>query len=181
MPDKDLVWKEKSRKRVFDTRVFSVDAIQSVSPRGKEGTYSVIESNEWAVIVPVLETEAGKEFVMVKQWRHGAGCLSVEFPGGVIESDEDILFGAKRELREETGYEAKRVTHLATVSPNPAIMRNKLHIFLAEDLVAGVQDLDIDEFIEITRLPVADVIREMGKPPYIHAFMATALYYFGRG
>jgi 8-oxo-dGTP pyrophosphatase MutT (NUDIX family) len=177
--DKDLIWTERSRKKVFNARIFSLSEIQSKSPHGEDGVFSVIESNDWAIIIPLLERGQTKEFVMVKQWRHGAKELSVEFPGGVIEKGENMVEGAKRELREETGYIAGKMTLLASMSPNPAIMANNVHFFLAENLEQdGAQKLDKDEFIEIVHEPVDEVIANMGKAPYRHALMASALCYW---
>jgi 8-oxo-dGTP pyrophosphatase MutT (NUDIX family) len=181
MTDDTLKWEELSRKDVFRTRIFSISEIESKSPKGERGKYSVIESNDWAIVIPLLESGRGKEFIMVKQWRHGAHELSVEFPGGVIEHNEDMLEGARRELHEETGCVAKKITHLAMMSPNPAIMANRVHFFLAEQLeMNDKQDLDKDEFIEILKIPVDEVISNMGKPPYIHALMSSALCYYLR-
>jgi 8-oxo-dGTP pyrophosphatase MutT (NUDIX family) len=181
MADDNLMWEELSRKNVFRTRIFSISEIESKSPEGESGKYSVIESNEWAIVIPLLESERGKEFIMVKQWRHGARELSIEFPGGVIENSEDMLEGARRELHEETGCVAQKITRLAVMSPNPAIMANRIHFFLAEQLdMNDTQHLDKDEFIEIVKLPVDEVINNMGKPPYIHALMSSALYYYLR-
>jgi 8-oxo-dGTP pyrophosphatase MutT (NUDIX family) len=102
--------------------------------------------------------------------------LSLEFPGGVFEPGENAEEAAGRELLEETGYKAGKIRKLGEFSPNPAIMSNRVHIFLAEDLVdTGRQGLDADEFVEIETVDVDAVCEGMGKPPYVHALMGTAL------
>ena len=171
-----LAWKEEGRKTVFSGPVFSVDERYSRSPLGKLKTYSVLNTSDWAIVIPSLETERGLEFVMVRQWRHGALELSLEFPGGVIEKGEDALEAAARELREETGYIAGTLERLGVFNPNPAIMSNTVHFFLARDLrpPAG-QQLDDDEYVEVETVPRAEVLAGLGKPPYIHALMGTAM------
>jgi 8-oxo-dGTP pyrophosphatase MutT (NUDIX family) len=139
-------------------------------------TFSVLETTDWAIIIPELETERGKEFVMVRQWRHGAQELSLEFPGGVLEKGESPEAGAARELREETGYCAGKIRKLGVFNPNPAIMSNRLHIFLAQNLSApSGQKLDEDEYVEVEIVAYNKVLNSLGKPPFIHALMGAAM------
>ncbi|MDR0539178.1 MAG: NUDIX hydrolase [Spirochaetaceae bacterium] len=191
--NKKIAWQEVSRAKVFKTRVFEVAETRCRPPSagegksgegkaGEESVFSVIESRDWAIVIPVLEL-AGNEraFVMVRQWRHGALEESLEFPGGVVETGEAGAEGARRELREETGYRAGKITKLATMSPNPAIMNNRIHFFLAEELCfEGEQHLDKDEFVTVEIHNEAEVLRAMGEPPYIHALMAAALVFYLR-
>jgi 8-oxo-dGTP pyrophosphatase MutT (NUDIX family) len=113
---------------------------------------------------------------MVRQWRPGAGELSLEFPGGVFEKGEDGAAAAARELWEETAYRAGKIQKLGEMNPNPAIMANRVHFYLAGDLTdTGKGNLDADEFVAVEPVPEDRVFREMGKPPFIHALMASAL------
>jgi len=175
-----LTWTEKERKKVFECKIFSVLESWCEAPDSAERkdaqVFSVIDTKDWVLVVPVLETESGKQFVMVWQWRHGSKCLSLEFPGGVMESGEEPEEAGKRELYEETGYKPARMKKLGEFSPNPAIMSNKVHIYLAEDLTnSGKQKLDEDEFVEIEIVDEKKVINGMGKEPFVHALMGTAL------
>ena len=171
-----LTWKEEGRKTVFTCPVFNIEERYSRSPSDELRTYTVMNAAEWAIIIPRLDTERGREFVMVRQWRHGALELSLEFPGGVMEKGEDPETAAARELREETGYSAKKIEKLGEFNPNPAIMSNKVHFFLALDLCPpAAQKLDDDEYVEVETVPCEEVLHGLGKPPYIHALMGTAM------
>ena len=182
-----LVWKEEGRRIVFSCPVFSVSERFCRPPAAGRGaergvstdelrTYTVLDTSDWAIVLPILETTRGREFVMVRQWRHGARELSLEFPGGVFEKGEDAVSAAARELREETGYRAGKIEELGKFNPNPAIMSNKVHFFLAADLEPPLdQELDEDEYVEVETVPWEEVLRGLGKAPYIHALMGTAM------
>ena len=171
-----LIWREEKREVIYTCPVFSVTQRTCRSPMDKLGTYTVLETLDWAIVIPVIEDQKGKQFVMVRQWRHGAQELSLEFPGGVIKKDEESVQAALRELREETGYTTRKITKLGQFNPNPAIMSNQVHFFLAEDLsYTGAQELDEDEHVHVETVAWNDVLNGVGKRPYIHALMGTAL------
>ena len=176
MNKKELTWKEENREKVFECRVFSIYESSCRSPHNELSTFTILDAADWAIVMPVLETAEGKKFVMVWQWRHGSQNMSLEFPGGVFEPGENPQDAAIRELREETGYRPGSIRKLGEFSPNPAIMSNKVHFFLAENLMnTGSQDLDADEFVTVELVSVEAVCKGMGKPPYVHALMGSAL------
>ncbi|MHB9291504.1 hypothetical protein Holit_00581 [Hollandina sp. SP2] len=176
-----LVWSEESCREVFTCPVFSIQESTCRSPDNELSLFTVLDAPDWAIVVPVLATPRGKAFVMVWQWRHGAQELSLEFPGGVFEKGEDAQAAAARELREETAFEAGTITSLGVCSPNPAIMANRVHFFLAEDLKPlKTQDLDENEYVEVEIVPIHEVLQNMGQAPYIHALMGSALALFSK-
>jgi 8-oxo-dGTP pyrophosphatase MutT (NUDIX family) len=174
--DKALIWQEGSKKEVFKCPIFRVCEQESLSPKGEKALYSVIDSHDWVMVIPVIQTEHGRDFLMVRQWRHGSREMSLEFPGGVIEDGEDPAVGAAREMLEETGFKAGRLNLLARMSPNPATHSNHQYYYVAEDLDnTGVQHLDKDEFVAPERISEAELIANIAKPPFVHALVAAAL------
>jgi len=171
----NLIWHEENRKTVFSCPVFRVEERNCRSPRKEIKTFTVLNTSDWAMVIPEIKTDEGTSFVMVRQWRHGAMDMSLEFPGGVFERGEEAETAAARELREETGYEAGEIIELGSFNPNPAIMTNRIHFFLARDLKPPIkQDLDEDEFVEVEIVPRDEVLKGLGKAPYIHALTGTA-------
>lgn len=177
MLDEMLKWDTIETKELLRTRVFDVLLQREVSHKGPSGDYIALKAPDCVVVMPML----GKDLLMVKQWRHGADKLSVEFPGGVIDAGETPEEAAARELREETGYAAGKLTCLGSVSPNPALFKSVFYCFLAEELEpAGGPEPDQDEVIDCFPVPVEEVVARFGSEEYCHAFMGTALALYFR-
>ena len=171
--DSDLVWKDLGRRELLRTAVWTAWEKDSLGPDGKtRGRYIVNSARDWVVVIP----ETDVDFLMVRQWRHGEGRVSLEFPGGVVDQGEDPEAAAIRELKEETGYTCREMVILGTMNPNPALFENHVHFYCARQLVSsGEQNLDSDEFVDFLRMKKQDVISSMTRPEFCHALMASAL------
>lgn len=124
-------------------------------PTGAESCFVVCDSADWALIIP---TTADGQLILIRQYRHGVRDVVLEVPGGVLDSGELPEDAARRELREETGYEPGRTRYLGKMLPNPAINNARLHVVLAEDCRwVGVPQLDPFEQIEVVLRPLAEV------------------------
>jgi 8-oxo-dGTP pyrophosphatase MutT (NUDIX family) len=149
---------------------------------GRSGDFWILDAPDWVNIVPVLE-QPGREarFLMVRQFRHGASMVTTEFPAGIVERGEDPRAAAARELLEETGRRAARLTLLGHVQPNPAFMGNWCHTFLAQGLVpAGGAHRDALEVLEVVSVPVSEVERLMGSGEYVNSLALVALSLYHR-
>lgn len=172
MNEKELSWQVQSTKRLLKTPIFDVLEQHSVAPNGLEGDYIAMAARDWVMVI----AEYRGSFLLVRQWRHAAQCLSLEFPGGVTDRGEEPRESAYRELQEETGFKAGKLTHLGTVNPNPALFQNHLHVYLAQDLEeTGEQHLDDDELLTYELRPVDEVLASFGTDEYIHGLMGTAI------
>ena len=170
--DDNLLWTQGKAQTLLTTPVLTVTQVPAKSASGLQGNYIVMNAKDWCIVIP----DTGSTFLLVKQWRHGEKALSIEFPGGVIESDETPEQAAKRELLEETGCKAQKLTKLGSFNPNPALMGNHVHVFLAEDLQqTGKQQLDKDEFVSYFEKDKKEVLHAMGSKEYPHALMTAAL------
>lgn len=170
--DENLMWKEQSSRDLLKTAVFTVTERTSTGPDGQTGKYIVANAPDWVIVIP----EEKDSFLMVKQWRHGEKALSIEFPGGVIDAGESPEEGARRELLEETGCTAAKLTLLGKFNPNPALFSNHTHVYLAQELSSpSEQHLDKDEFLNFFKMKKEEVYTLLGTPAFPHALMASAL------
>jgi ADP-ribose pyrophosphatase len=174
-------WKERAARSIADCRIFDVSASERESEKGRTGTFYLVNSLDWAGVIPVVDTAAGRMIVMIRQYRHGTGRLCLEFPGGAVERGEDPANAVGRELTEETGYRAGMVLPLGLLSPNPAFMTNSFHAFVAEGCVLErEQELDENEEIEVSLVPERDAIDLVGAEDYAHALMTATLFLYMR-
>jgi 8-oxo-dGTP pyrophosphatase MutT (NUDIX family) len=150
---------------------------------GRSGEFCLLTAPDWVNVVPVIRgTDGSERFLMVRQYRHGAGIVTTEFPAGLVEQGEEPLAAAERELREETGRKAGRMTLLGRVSPNPAFMSNWCYTYLAEDLsLPAGSDLDHLEILEPVEVPAAELEERAASGEYVNSLVLVALLLFRRG
>lgn len=183
----DLAWKTLAKRTVYTAPILTVTMQKAQPPENAAGgtkEFVVIDAADWVITVPLLKRRQAKDlfginedcFLLVEQWRHGIQKPSFEFPGGVIDKGEKPEQAAARELAEETGFCANTLIPLASMSPNPALFSNTVHFFAAHDLMyQHAENPDEDEFLRSTAVPLQQINKKIGQPPYVHALMAAAL------
>jgi ADP-ribose pyrophosphatase len=134
-----------SSKELIRTPIFHVTMDHALDPDGFEIKRAIVQHNGSAVVMPV---DAKKRILLVRQYRLPAFRYLWELPAGKVDEGESPLQAAKRELAEETGYRAKKWEKLAIFYPSPGFLAEKMTIYLAHDLTAGVQTPMEDERIQ---------------------------------
>jgi 8-oxo-dGTP pyrophosphatase MutT (NUDIX family) len=150
-------WQVIKSEITYRCHVFSLRRDQSRSARsGQTHDFHVLETGDWVNVVPL--TSEGR-VVMVRQFRHGIRALTLEVPAGIIDaSDAAPAAAAWRELREETGYAGGTLAPLGVVHPNPAIMNNRCHMFVAYDVEAvAAPQWDATEELAVETVPLDHV------------------------
>jgi ADP-ribose pyrophosphatase len=129
----------------YKNKLFTVSEDHAVDPSGFEIKRAIVHHRGSAVMMPV---DKKKRVLLVRQYRLPAGRLLWELPAGSVDPGEKPLQTAKRELKEETGYHAKKWQKLISFFPSPGFLAEKMTIFLATDLTAGEATPMDDERIE---------------------------------
>lgn len=147
-------------KLIYKGRVFSFYSDNVTLPNGLTTNIDIIRHPGASAIVPLT---AENEIILIKQYRYAAGDFIWEIPAGVLEPDETPLECAKRELIEETGYSSNKMEKLIEILPVPGYSDERIHIFLATDLVESKQNLDKDEILKVHKLKLDDVMDMISK------------------
>jgi ADP-ribose pyrophosphatase len=153
---KNATAKVLSSELVLHTRVFDVQREKVIEPSGVEATRDIIVHPGSVVVLPVLP-DGG--IVLIRQYRHSVRQYLWELVAGRRDGDESFVAGARRELREETGYTAGRMQQLLDLFPSPGFLRENMVIFLAAGLKKGAANPEPDE--KITQMIVT--LREAEK------------------
>jgi ADP-ribose pyrophosphatase len=149
-----------SSREVYKCSLFRVTEDQAIDAKsGFTIKRSVVRHAGSAVM---LAEDEKKRILLVRQYRLPAGKAIWELPAGRLDPGETPLVAAKRELKEETGYRAKKWTRLASFWVSPGYVEERMTIYLARDLAAGDATPMDDERIEtrwFTRREIKEMIR----------------------
>lgn len=145
-----------SSELIYDGQVVHLYVDQIALPNGEPSIREYVRHIGAVAVLPL--TDDG-EVICVRQYRYAHGCLMTEIPAGKLDSKtEDHVEAALRELREETGARCQKLTYLGLYRSTPAILDEKIDLYLAEGLTFGETDLDDDEFLETFRLPLSTLV-----------------------
>lgn len=149
-------WRLLRSELVFDHHWYRLRRDWLVLPDGRAVDDYFVSLRPEVVLVFALTPE--EEVVMVRQYKHGAAAVLLEFPGGTFQQAESSASAAARELAEETGYHATSFTPLGAVWDDPTRQDNRVHMFLARGaFLAQAQHLDELEDIEVVLVPLHKV------------------------
>lgn len=144
MPAKRKPVKVTSSKLVFQGKMFAVRRDRVIEPGGVHAMREIIAHAGSVVVLPVLPDG---RVILIRQYRYAAGESLWELVAGHKEKNESFLEGAHRELLEETGYTARRMTELLDFFPSPGLLAERMVVFLAQGLSKGAARMEPDERI----------------------------------
>ena len=149
-----------SSRRVYTGRIISLDIDTVRFPNGSTGDLEIIRHPGASAVVPFLGNPAGEDpqILLLKQYRYAAGDFLYEIPAGRLDSGEEPVDCARRELVEETGCEAERMEHLCTFYTTPGFTDEKIHAFMAVGLTRGESRHETDEFITVETMTLSHAL-----------------------
>lgn len=147
-------------KQISSSEIFNGVAIhlfrdEILLPDGTKGVREIIRHPGAVCVLPVFDNG---DVVFVNQFRYAFNKVTLEAPAGKLEKGEDPYEAALRELSEETGLQAAKLTHIGDMYTTPALIDEVIHLYIAEDLRQGEQHLDEDEFINTLTMPLDKAI-----------------------
>ena len=150
--------KRLSSKTVFKGKVFSVTSERVREPNGVAATRDVVHHSGSVVILAVDNAGREPRILLEKQYRYAAEDYLWELPAGRINPREKPLAGARRELREETGYRARSWKRALFFYPSPGFLDETMTVYLASGLTPGKASPEADEDIDCEMVPLSRVV-----------------------
>ena len=142
-------------ERLFSGAVFDLEVDRVKLPNGRIATRELIRHKGAVAIVPLFPDGT---VAVEAQFRYAVGRIMIEIPAGKLDApDEDREAAARRELREETGLTAGKLICLGDYFGSPAIVDERITLYLATELSEGERDLDDDEFLSVKRIPLEEL------------------------
>ena len=135
-----------SSEYIYEGKILNLRKDEVTVKEGRTSYREIVEHNGGVVILGI--TDEGK-IPMIRQFRKPAEQVVFELPAGKLEKGEDPKEAALREFKEETGYTAGRIRFVSSFYPTVGYSEEILHIYFAEELVAGETDFDDNESIDI--------------------------------
>jgi ADP-ribose pyrophosphatase len=127
---------------------------------------------DFSIIVPVLEKN---RLVFVWNYRPAIQAWELELPAGLIDDGEAPETGARRELKEETGYSAETLKSLGWVYTTPGISAQRAHVFVARGLKKGKIHREPYEYMRVRIFQISKAYKLLRSGKIIHSSTVSAL------
>lgn len=160
---------------VFQGKVFGVRRDDVLEPGNIRATREVITHSGSVVLLPVFDD--GK-ILLIQQYRYAARQYLWELVAGRIDKGESVKKAAARELKEETGYKAKRFSEFLEMFPSPGFLEERMHILLAQGLSGGKAEPEADEKIISRAFKVDQLVDLMQKRELRDAKSIAGILYY---
>lgn len=161
-----------SKAQVYQGKVVNLWIEEVHLPNGHLVTLEIVRHPGAAAVVPLHQNG---EVTLIRQYRHASGGFIWELPAGKLDG-EDPAVCALRELEEEAGLAAARLTHLGWIFTTPGFTDEKIHLYLAEELSPITQRLEHDEVITCQRVSLEEAVAMVVRGEIVDAKSCVALF-----
>ncbi|GAB2045536.1 NUDIX hydrolase [Agathobaculum sp. TL06] len=170
----DMREKQLSHQYFFEGKIMKARLDEVLLPNGRMARREVCEHVGGVGVLPV---DRSGNVILVRQFRYPYDTELLEIPAGKLDHGaEDFAACGARELKEETGCTAGRIVPLGAQYPSPGFLTEVVHLFAALDLTEGEMQPDEDEFVEVVRLPIAEVEAMIARDEIRDAKTIVAMY-----
>lgn len=169
-------WKTLSTEKVFTSAAVNLVRESCELEDGRvKSDYMILEALDWVNIIALTKEN---KILLVEQYRHGAQIFCLEIPGGSMDCrEEQPEAAARRELKEETGFEAGELVSSLVHYPNPALQNNRLHTFLFKDCFrGGAPQWDEFEEMEVSEVTLQELEEKIKKGQINHSLILASLF-----
>jgi ADP-ribose pyrophosphatase len=170
-----MVYEEKTMKcdRIYEGKIINLRIDTVELPEKKYSKREIVEHPGGVGIIPITEDN---KIVLVKQYRKAINRIVLEVPAGKLEVNEEPRETAIRELKEETGYEAKELKYLTEFYTSPGFSNEKIYLFIASGLIEGEQDLDDGEYCELEKYDIEELLKMVHRGEIIDSKTIISIY-----
>lgn len=171
-------WKILKHRKVFSSKFVNVYEDKVRLPNGKRiNDYTVIEKPSYVIIVA---TDYRGRVVIIKEYKHGAKEIQLALPAGLKEVKESPIQAAKRELREETGYNGGKFKYIGKINEYASKDMHNVYVVRVTDLKSrGKQELEISEDIEVKLVTIKDLKTQIHEKRWKNSSALAALAFSG--
>src|SRR5215831_11878974 len=145
-------WATLSSKPIYSNKWLSLREDLVQLPNGQNTIYGVVTCGPCVGVLPFVTADT---VLLIQQYRYVARRATWEMPTGGVHAGETLEAAAQRDLAEETGHRANRLTHISTYHTSKSVMDETAHLFLGEDLVQAESPPDETEFIKVCPFSLA--------------------------
>ena len=169
-------------QRIYNGRVLNLDIDRVRFPNGSEGQLELIRHSGAAAVVPFLDepNDHSARILLIRQYRYAADRFLYEIPAGRLESGEEPMACARRELQEEAGCEAASLASLGGFFTTPGFIDEFIHLFVATGLTRGEAKLESDEFIHSESHTLLEGLRMIDRGEIVDGKTIIALFMVDR-
>jgi 8-oxo-dGTP pyrophosphatase MutT (NUDIX family) len=149
-------WKTLSTTPIYSNRWISLREDLVELPDGRTTIYGVVTCGQCIGVLPFVDPNT---VLLIRQYRYVARRTTWEMPTGGVHAGESIEAAVQRELAEEIGYHAARLTHVSTYHTSKSVVDETAHLFIGEDLAPAALPPDETEFIDVRPVPFTEALR----------------------